>query len=196
MSSELLYNQTNISLPTNITAINDSVLCNYNNHTHISLIQNIEIPNTVTSIGNDCFEYLDYLASISLPTGLQSIGNYSFSNANLTEVEIPDSVKYIGEGTFYYNDNLLKVILGTGLESIGEYAFFHYSSSIQTIVCKAINPPIMNSKYGYYAFTRYGSKPASITSVYVPDNSVNTYKTATGWKIFSSVIKPISQYTS
>ena len=46
----------------------------------------------------------------------------------------------------------------------------------------------------YYDNTLYGCP--KLETIYVPDKSVNAYKTATGWSQFASKIKPLSKKSS
>ena len=52
------------------------------------------------------------------------------------------------------------------------------------IKCLAVTPPTCGSN----AFSQSGS-----CNIYVPDDSVNAYKTANNWSTYESYIKPISE---
>jgi hypothetical protein len=56
-------------------------------------------------------------------------------------------------------------------------------------VCRATNPPIITT----YTFdsTQISTEEGAI---YVPDESVETYKSATNWSIYADQIKPLSEY--
>ena len=61
----------------------------------------------------------------------------------------------------------------------------HGSANTTTVICKAVTPPT-KSTTSYYT---------NVADIYVPDESVDAYKAATGWSQFASKIRPISQYT-
>ena len=39
-----------------------------------------------------------------------------------------------------------------------------------------------------------GGNYATVDKIYVPNESVDTYKTATNWSTYADIIKPLSEY--
>ena len=113
------------------------------------------------------------LKSIIFPNSLQSIGDDAFYDCDgLTEVNIPNSVQTIGYAAFQYCDGFNTINLGSGLSSIGDQAFYK-CLNLRIVNLSAATPPT----YGGYAF-----RLSNLSIVYVPDGSVNLYKTTDLWK--------------
>ena len=63
---------------------------------------------------------------------------------------------------------------------------FHSAKSLSVVVCHAVEPPTIAS----YTF---GNNASNFT-IYVPDASVEAYKTATNWSAYADRILPLSEY--
>lgn len=101
---------------------------------------------------------------------------------NVTEIYLP-SIKTIGVYAFWHNYSLKKIHIGS-LCSLIETAVFQ-GCNIEDFVIESINPPTTRNN------TFVG---CTIKNLYVPDESVNAYKSAAYWSGFASGIKPISEY--
>lgn len=145
-----------------------------------------------------------YIKTISLPKGLTSIGDYAFYGCTgLERVDIPSTVTTIGDYCFEKCSSLTKVILSEGNVSIGAYAFrsnysltsFEFPASIKTIgkgclleckgltsiTVKAIDVPQGDNEMFW----------DSNCPIYVPEESVEAYKTSEQWKKCANRILPI-----
>lgn len=149
-------------------------------------LTSVNIPSGVTSIGQYAFGSCTSLTSIDVPNSVTSIGGFAFNNCiSLTSITIPDSVTSIGNAVFNSCTNLSSVTFGSGLTTIGN-SVFNQCSNVTTITSYAVVPPSVGSRA--FDDIRY-----TVTDVYVPDEAVNTYKAASGWGVFASRIKPISE---
>ena len=120
------------------------------------------------------------VTSITLPDGLTSIGDDAFLNCrSLTSVTIPDSVTSIGEYAFYWCTSLRSITIPDSVTSIGSYAF-SYCESLKEVYCNPTTPPATKS----YVFGGYVPE----RKIYVPMESVNAYKSASGWSDYASNI--------
>lgn len=149
----------------------------------------------VVSIGQWCFS-LGGGGSVSLPS-LDTFGNNAFSKSLVSEILDLGKVKsvgaagtqnYGGYGAFYSSTNLTKLVFPSTIESVSSFSCSR-CSSLYTVICNAINPPALGSSV-------FSSTPiASGTGyIYVPDASVDAYKSATNWATYESQIKPLSEY--
>lgn len=179
-------------------------------------LTNITIPNSVVYIGNEVFYHCNNIKAFSgkyaddngrclvrnntiiayaaasgttytIPNNIISIESHTFAYCdNLVSVTIPDSVTSIGDYAFYYCANLISVTIGDGVTSIGALAFYPWSK-LKELYCMAIKPPKMTLQdfLGHDA-GMFG--PVYTGIIYVPRTSVNSYKSAEGWKDYSSSI--------
>ena len=130
-------------------------------------------------IGSSAFNNCSSLTSITIPNSVTSIGNNAFAHCfNLTSITIPNSVTSIGEYALADCRNLTDVTIGSGVTSIGNSCF--YTSYLKSITVEALTPPSLGSN----AIT-------SVTTIYVPEASVETYKTASRWSSYADKIQAI-----
>ena len=195
---------TSVTIPDSVTTIGDHAFSD------CSSLTNITIPDSVTTIGNGAFSACSSLREFNgkyasedgrcliidgtlnsfaigcgateytLPNSVTSIGEYAFAWCySLTSVTIPDSVTVIGYEAFYYCYSLTSITIPDSVTTIGNYAFY-YCRSLKKVYCKAVTPPAG----GYDMF--YDN--ASVRKIYVPTESVEAYKSASGWSIYADSI--------
>jgi hypothetical protein len=163
-------------------------------------IEGVIIPNGVTSIGNNAFRnWTSNNQPLVIPNSVTSIGSYAFGSwkANNQPLVIPNSVTSIGSMAFYsWASNNQLLVIPNSVTSIGGYTFafwyennqpltipnsvtsigigaFQNWSLVPYIEIQAITPPTLAHAY---AFAEQNNAP-----IYVPDESVDAYKTATNW---------------
>ena len=148
-------------------------------------LTSVTIPNSVTSIGSTAFQNCSGLTSVTIGNGVTGIGNNAFQNcSSLTSVAIPNSVKNIGNNAFKDCSGLTSVTIGNGVASIGFSAFTN-CSNLSSVTVEATTPPTLQN---INAFTNTNDCP-----IYVPAESVDTYKAASQWSSLSSRIQAISE---
>ncbi len=69
------------------------------------------------------------------------------------------------------------------VKSLGSECF--YRSGARKVIFHSLNPPTIPANCFTYC----------TASIYVPDESLSIYKSATNWSKFASQIKPLSEYT-
>ena len=95
------------------------------------------------------------------------IASYKFYGSDLTTVNLPECTS-IGTSTFYGCTNLTTVIFG--------------ADRVVTLMSSdAFNNSAISRRTGY---------------IHVPDNLVDSYKTATNWSTYANQINPISELPS
>ena len=202
---------TSITIPEGVTSIGyDAFYACY-------VLSSITIPSTVVEIGSGPFLYCSSLSSFygkfassdhlcliqdgaliqyapgvtndsyTIPDGVVSINGSSFSrNTNLKHVIIPSTVKNIQNASFFDLPNLTSVHISSGISQIGAYAFYA-CSSLTSVTIEATTPP----KLGQNAFSETNYCP-----IYVPAQSVDTYKSTTGWSDYADRIMPVGDSSS
>ena len=135
-------------------------------------LTSITIPDSVTSIEYSAFENCTGLTSITIPNSVTSIECTEFMFCTgLTSITIPDSVTSIKSGAFRCCGGLTNVTIPNSVTSIGNYAF-EDCSGLTSITIKATTPPVIEVD----SFDGTNNCP-----IYVPEESVNAYKTAPNW---------------
>lgn len=161
-----------LSIPNTVTSIKNGAFVGYDR------ITSLVMPNTVTSIGNYAFNECTGLTSVTVGSGVTTIGKYAFQSCtSLTSVDIPDSVATIGEYAFSQIKSPVKVTIGSGITRIETGAFQNVGAN-GSVTIKKTTPPTLGGGYVFW-----GSYP-----IYVPAESVDTYKAASGWSTYASRI--------
>ena len=196
MNSLLVLDNYTFSSCGNLKRINSNVDGVYNIPNGVASINNscfrdcsgltdLYLPNSLETIGDNAFMNCTNLSGLTIPTGVTSIGNNAFFSAtSLVNVGIPHSVTSIGTYAFMNCRRITSVIIGSGITSIGNYAFQNCSNLVSLTV-NAVTPPTLGST------ALYNTNPN--LKIYVPCESLNAYKTASGWSDYESLIEPITQ---
>lgn len=111
----------------------------------------------------------------------ECVSTFGIANfPNLTSLTLSDSVTTIKNNGFRYLTALTTVEIPSGVTSIGDYAFAGNSMTYITLL--PTTPPSL----GNYIFYN-----TPIEHIYVPSESVDTYKAASGWSEYASIIEAI-----
>ena len=199
-------NLTSVSIPNSVSSIGEWAFAS------CTKLASINIPNSVTSIGDYAFRNCIKLANVNIPNSVTTIGEKAFAYCySLTEITVPESVTTIDLTTFsycyslaevtwnarncmleysYFDDedhlpfafcpSLKKIIIGSEVESIDDEIFCIYDpiyNNIDTVMCLATQPPVISED----CFWTHTYENATLC---VPNESVNSYASATGWKEF------------
>ena len=153
-----------------MTSIPDYYFAAYNDTNKNALnkyVKNIQLPSGITSIGAYAFQYCTNLALTELPAGITSIENEAFYNCkSLTEMTCLGNITTIKSNAFAYCAELSKFALPN-------------ITSVPTLSSTNVfgNTPIASGT-GY---------------IYVPDDLVESFKSATNWSTYADQIKAISE---
>lgn len=113
-----------------------------------------------------------------------SIGDYAFWGCtSLTSVTIGNSVTTIGEHAFFSCTSLTSVTIPNSVTNIEPSAFSSCSNLISVTINNSIPPTLSIDVFEFNASNR---------KIYVPAESVNTYKAATNWSTYANDIEAIS----
>ena len=126
-------------------------------------IETVNLPNSLLTIELSAFYYCEKIKRITIPNSVTSIEGYAFEYCRALE----------------------EVVIGSGVKSIGGYAFYT-CSALKSITCKAVEPPTCPDEYVF----KHTDKDACL---YVPQESMSSYRKATGWNVFKDNTYPMEE---
>lgn len=104
-------------------------------------------------------------------------------NTMLTQVDLAGSyICSIAAQQFLGCTGLTEVTLGERTTQIGHAAFWE-CTALTSITCLAADPPSLEAGYIF---------PDNLTAIYVPKQSVNSYKADSGWSEYADLIQGAS----
>lgn len=189
-------------IPTGVTDLNRA----FENYT--SIVNSPEIPSSVTSLYETFYGCTSLVNAPVIPTGVKNLDStFSQCKSLVNAPEMPDSVTNvnytfngcsslvnvpnISSGVWYmgstFNGCTSLVKAPTIPSGVNEMKYtFQYCSSLKEVTLLPTTPP------RYYV----ALLGCPVETIYVPDESVDAYKTATNWSQFADKIKPLSSKPS
>lgn len=145
-------------------------------------VTDIIIGDCVTEISAEAFVHYSTLSSATIPNSVTVIGESVFNGCTgLASIDIPSGVTNIGSYAFYNCRSLTSIEIPKSVRTISGYAFSN-CIGLTSIIVNRISPPTLGS----YAFYQTNNCP-----IYVPAESVNTYKSTSRWSSYASRIQAI-----
>lgn len=136
------------------------------------------VPENVTIIGSKAFYCADTITSVILPENITEIGFFAFDRCGIRHITLPSSLKIIGYYSFRSCKSLSELIIPSGVETIDSKAFEG---------CTGLNKITVNIQtpfaIGDGAFDNTNNCP-----IYVPNESLEAYKTTQGWSAYADRI--------
>ncbi len=192
-----------VVFPSSLTSIGESAFAVCDSLTFPSF------PVNLKSIGSNAFQDCLGITSVFIPKGVKEIGSTCFEGCtNLETFVIEDgtALRSIGQIFAGKSCGVKTIVIGDGVETIAESAFSSLSSlesltlpktvalfennilsgcnNLTTIRCYAVTPP------EFYSGAFNDIKTTSDTvNIYVPNASLDSYKTGSEWATASSDTK-------
>lgn len=158
----------------------DSSACNYGNR---ELLECVLLPDSLNAIPGYSFYAYAKIANFKAPDSVTSIDAASFKNCSSLLTFIGIGGVTIGAEAFSGSKKLKAVVFGEGVASFA-WRPFRNCSSLAALVLQTAVPPTISELL---------TEASSSSRVYVPDSSVEAYRSATNWNSYASRIFPISQ---
>ncbi len=184
-----------IDLPSKLTSIGEFAF------SECEVLTGVVLPETITTLGRFAFAKDLNITSINLPEGLTSMGHGVFYETGLTEATLPAAITVIPDGTFQCCTQLKEFTVGNDVTEIEQEAFYW---------CFALEKITFGeklAKIGSKCFTSDNAlalieclNPTPATGavfeqdvydncvVIVPDEGLEAYKAAAGWKEFKHLM--------
>jgi len=180
-----------ISIPASVNDISHSAFSDCENLKKIivapsnSVYDSREECNCIIETSSD--KVIEDCMGSFLPTSITAIGVGAFSNRDdISEVVIHEGVTDIESDAYAYCHNLRKVELPSTIQHLGSCAFYRYVSEV---TIKATTPPTIEERV--FHDIRNDRPSVDRFVIYVPANSLESYKTAEGWDQYADYIKAI-----
>lgn len=170
-----LYNTFNGSTFTGSLHLNNCTSVGGATFSGCGFVGELIIPEGTVDISNDAFAG-NCFTSVSFPSTLKTIGERSLSNNPIEEVVLPEGLVSIGNQAFWLCKYLQNVELPSSLQTIKEGAFLD-CFGISSIISHASTPPTVFDG----AFNGVGKDNFTVE---VPEASLVSYQTETGWSDF------------
>lgn len=177
----------NVTGTVNLPNLEGSLSSVFNN-TKIERVENL---GNLTALGDagggpsGSFANCSELVSCVLPETLTKIGRQSFVNCTALEsVNLPDSLETIGDAAFKGCSSVEKFDIPQSVTTIQASAFVN-CTNLSVFICRAVTPPAMASSF---------TGSSADLKIYVPDDSVEAYKQASGWSTYAEKIFALSSY--
>lgn len=154
----------------------------FQGNTEITSFEELELFNGVLEIGRLAFKSCENLTKIKLPYSVTTIGADSFRFTKIESLAVVDSVIDIHDEAFRNNSNMKIISIGPNVKNMGWELCTGNGNMLKAIMF-ATEPPIIKEDTIFR-----GSYP-----IYVPDESIEAYKTATNWTTMASRIVGLSQ---
>ena len=166
----------------------------------------IDLPN-VTQVKRNAFESCNRLQTINLPN-VTDLGGGVFTSSAIQQADFP-LVTTIGDGCFHvatyltstnlplvtelpnnaFRSSAIRTADFSAVTNINRTAFTD-CQHLETLIIRTPSVCVISD----ISVALRGSKIASGTGyIYVPDNLVDSYKTATNWVALANQIKPVSE---
>ena len=166
-----------VEIPSGCTSISDSGLYGFKS------LKRLVIPDSVTNVGYQAVAFCTALESVTIGSGLTVISTSMFSHCTvLSGVTIPTTITKLYDSCFTDCHSLTEIEIPSGVTLIDYYAFFN-CDGLTNVILNCSTPPNLGSAAFYNTTCIF----------YVPDESVDAYKSATNWSSLSDRIKPISE---
>lgn len=211
-SFKLCTNLTSITIPEKVSALYSDTFY------FCSSLEVVNIPDNVQSIGDYSFGSCHNLRSVSFGSGLSYLGSMAFyncmlleefvvspsnqnfysdsngvlynknmstivrfpSNLNIANYSIPNGVNTIGSRCFNKNQHIVNLTFPETIRTIELNATNEFVN-LQSIICPIETPPSTQTL-----------KNMSNVTLYVPSQSVDTYKNNSAWNVFKEIL-PIEE---
>lgn len=169
---------TSFTIPDSVTQIGEWLLKG------CTSLSTVYIGKSLTEISRQTFYGCSSLKSLVIPSTVKAIGDSAFSGSAIISIDLPSSITSIVYFAFQDCEHLRTVTINSTNIRIGEKAFAG-CKELEEVYCYANSVPGLGSNVFLNSYI-------NLSTLYVPETSVENYKAAGQWKEFGT-IKAISK---
>lgn len=147
--------------------------------------------NKITELKGSVFSGCKNLVSVQLPSSIVKLSDYTFGKCTMLNPRdmLMSCPNLTTLDTGLFNDcksqYFTEIKIPSSVTTIGTMVF-RYCTNLTKVILMSSAPPSV-------ADNSFIGTPATLI-FYVPDESVEAYKTASNWSTYASRIKPMSKY--
>lgn len=175
---EYNLNLTKLRLPNSIQTVNAYACRGCTNLKKVEGLEHVKSTSAEAFISTALEGHLDLL-------NLETTNNSDFAETNAESIYLPSMVT-MGQQFAARSPRLIKVEIGESVTTMSGRWLFIDCPMLTTLIVRATTPPAGSS-------SMLQDSPNAI--IYVPDESVDAYKAASGWSNYASRIQPLSSYS-
>lgn len=172
---------SNVTLPDGLTSIGEYAFENCFAFTEMYL------PESLTIINTGILKGCKKITSLTISSQTQIIGGEAFFQCRVSELNLPKTITSIGDSAFFACINITELVIGENVTSIGKAAFGGCTGLLSLYVEGG------STTLGKDAFTAVPDFETSSSRIYVPDNRLEYYQTASGWNTYVDNIRAMSE---
>ena len=177
---------TSIIIPSSVKTIEESAFSN-------SALTEIQLPPSLLTIRANAFLHCENLSALIFPDSLLELEDYAFCESGLTTVTLPCHLSSIGASAFRDCKQLESVFIPESVQTIKSSAFYNCTGLKSIIISRSTPPDLQELSWGRAEDDSHQVFGRSFCPIYVPDLSVEAYKTADKWTAYADRIKPKSE---
>lgn len=186
-----------ITIPNYITSIGSSAFC------YCYLLASATISNSTTEINSSAFSYCYSLGNVAIPCSVTSTGGILSYCYSLVSATIPYSLTSLSGSMFSECQTLASIIIPDGVTNIGSYFVRNCYPLASLTIPGSVTTISNNAFYSSYGMAEYHFKSTtppelggtgvfnnipSDCKIYVPADSLDTYKAASRWSNYAAYI--------
>jgi len=164
-------------------------------------VTSVSIPDIVTAIDAEAFSGCTSLVTVTMPDNLTTFGDGCFRNCSaLKTVKLPSALQNLPKNAFLRCNSLVNIELGADLKTVNSGAMAVMSIqdrfSLRSITVNATVPPVYSDgKNDEFFFGTTGASEQNSKMflenlvLYVPEGSVDAYKSALPWSLVGKIRK-------
>ena len=172
--------RSSITFHSNITNFADSAL-------EMVRLTSLTIPNAIIELPRN-FASTSELSSVIF-NNVTKLNRSAFSYSKFTSIDFSNTNINTLDGLVFRDTPITYIKISSSIANIN--STFQDCKNVSTIICESTTPPSISSQ-GITSI--YNKAVSNDLHIYVPDSSVNNYKTANVWNTLANYIYPISEY--